>query len=52
MQATLEAGFTVSPFIYTLEILEGMNKGEPLQVITNCPGTFRNGQEYVLHIDA
>lgn len=33
------------PVIYTLEALEGMNKGELLQVITDCPGSFRNVPE-------
>ncbi len=34
----------------TLEALEGMNKGELLQVITDCPGSFRNvPEEAVAH---
>ncbi|PIC69956.1 SirA family protein [Sporosarcina sp. P34] len=53
MQAKLEADFTLDlrgescpyPVIYTLETLEGLNKGELLQVITDCPGSFRNVPE-------
>ncbi|GKV68972.1 hypothetical protein NCCP2716_14700 [Sporosarcina sp. NCCP-2716] len=53
MQTDLEADFTLDlrgescpyPVIYTLEALEGMNKGELLQVITDCPGSFRNVPE-------
>lgn len=53
MQAHKEADFTLDlrgescpyPVIYTLEALEGMNKGELLQVITDCPGSFRNVPE-------
>lgn len=58
MQAKLEADFTLDlrgescpyPVIYTLETLEGMNTGELLQVITDCPGSFRNvPEEAVAH---
>lgn len=53
MQAELEPNFTLDlrgescpyPVIYTLEALEGMNKGELLLVITDCPGSFRNVPE-------
>ncbi|WP_303967621.1 sulfurtransferase-like selenium metabolism protein YedF [Sporosarcina ureae] len=53
MQTELEADFTLDlrgescpyPVIYTLETLEGMNNGELLQVITDCPGSFRNVPE-------
>lgn len=53
-----EADFTLDlrgescpyPVIYTLEALAGMNKGELLQVITDCPGSFRNvPEEAVAH---
>lgn len=30
------------PLIYTLESLEGMTSGELLQIITDCPSSFRN----------
>ena len=58
MEAMKEADFTLDlrgescpyPVIYTLEALEGMNKGELLQVITDCPGSFRNvPEEAVAH---
>lgn len=58
MQAKLEADFTLDlrgescpyPVIYTLETLEGLNTGELLQVITDCPGSFRNvPEEAVAH---
>ncbi|ARK23138.1 sulfurtransferase-like selenium metabolism protein YedF [Sporosarcina ureae] len=53
MQTELEADFTLDlrgescpyPVIYTLETLDGMNNGELLQVITDCPGSFRNVPE-------
>lgn len=56
MAANKEADFTLDlrgescpyPVIYTLEALEGMNKGELLQVITDCPGSFRNVPEEVI----
>ncbi|MCG7601258.1 sulfurtransferase-like selenium metabolism protein YedF [Halomonas sp. McH1-25] len=35
------------PVIYTLETLEQMDKGQLLQVITDCPGSFRNVPEEV-----
>ncbi|MBS7327016.1 MAG: sulfurtransferase-like selenium metabolism protein YedF [Thiopseudomonas sp.] len=38
------------PVIYTLEALQDMNKGELLQVITDCPGSFRKvPEEAVAH---
>lgn len=51
-----EADFTLDlrgescpyPVVYTLEALEGMSKGELLQVITDCPGSFRNVPEEAL----
>ncbi len=53
MEETKQADFTLDlrgescpyPVIYTLETLQGMNKGELLQVITDCPGSFRNVPE-------
>ena len=56
MQVPHEANFTLDlrgescpyPVIYTLEALEGMSKGELLQVITDCPGSFRNVPEEAL----
>ncbi|ASK62483.1 SirA family protein [Virgibacillus phasianinus] len=36
------------PVIYTLEALEGMEKQQILQVITDCPSSFRNVPEEVL----
>ncbi|WP_199170401.1 sulfurtransferase-like selenium metabolism protein YedF [Sporosarcina sp. P26b] len=53
MQTEIEADFTLDlrgescpyPVIYTLETLDGMNNGELLQVITDCPGSFRNVPE-------
>lgn len=36
------------PVIYTLESLEGIEKGNILQVITDCPASFRNVPEEVL----
>ncbi|NYT78906.1 sulfurtransferase-like selenium metabolism protein YedF [Pusillimonas sp. ANT_WB101] len=53
MQADISPDFTLDlrgescpyPVIYTLETLEGMKKGELLQVITDCPGSFRNVPE-------
>ncbi|MDY0393394.1 sulfurtransferase-like selenium metabolism protein YedF [Virgibacillus halophilus] len=33
------------PVMYTLEALEGMREGELLQVITDCPSSFRNVPE-------
>ena len=35
------------PVIYTLETLEGMNKGELLHIITDCPSSFRNIPEEI-----
>ncbi|MGY0693907.1 sulfurtransferase-like selenium metabolism protein YedF [Virgibacillus sp. FSP13] len=35
------------PVIYTLEALEGMEKGKLLKVITDCPSSFRNIPEDV-----
>lgn len=58
MEETKQADFTLDlrgescPYlvIYTLETLQGMNKGELLQVITDCPGSFRNvPEEAVAH---
>lgn len=56
MPTDLEPDFTLDlrgescpyPVIYTLETLEGMNTGELLQVITDCPGSFRNVPEETL----
>lgn len=53
MDGVKEADFTLDlrgescpyPVIYTLEALEGMKQGELLQVITDCPGSFRNVPE-------
>lgn len=39
------------PVVYTLEALEGMEKGQHLQVITDCPSSFRNIPEEVLKHD-
>ncbi|MEC0370988.1 sulfurtransferase-like selenium metabolism protein YedF [Paenibacillus chibensis] len=36
------------PVIYTLETLQGMKKGELLQVIADCPAAFRNVPEEVV----
>lgn len=36
------------PVIYTLETLAGMEKGQLLQVITDCPSSFRNVPEEAL----
>ncbi|MBO2942893.1 sulfurtransferase-like selenium metabolism protein YedF [Paenibacillus sp. F411] len=33
------------PVIYTLEALQGMKKGQTLQVISDCPSAFRNVPE-------
>lgn len=58
MSHELHADFTLDlrgescpyPVIYTLEALQDMNKGELLQVITDCPGSFRNvPEEAVAH---
>lgn len=58
MEETKQADFTLDlrgescpyPVIYTLETLQGMHKGELLQVITDCPGSFRNVlEEAVAH---
>lgn len=58
MRAKKEADFTLDlrgescpyPVIYTLDALEGMKEGELLQVITDCPGSFRNvPEEAVAH---
>lgn len=51
-----EADFTLDlrgescpyPVIYTLEALEGMDEGELLLVITDCPASFRNVPEEAL----
>lgn len=53
MEENKQADFTLDlrgescpyPVIYTLETLQGMHKGELLQVITDCPGSFRNVPE-------
>ena len=53
MNLSKDADFTLDlrgescpyPVIYTLEALEDMNEGELLQVITDCPGSFRNVPE-------
>lgn len=34
--------------IYTLETLQGMKKGQLLQVIADCPAAFRNVPEEVV----
>ncbi|MBN7768318.1 sulfurtransferase-like selenium metabolism protein YedF [Marinobacter daepoensis] len=58
MESVREADFTLDlrgescpyPVIYTLEALDGMKPGELLQVITDCPGSFRNvPEEAVAH---
>lgn len=58
MNNELKADFTLDlrgescpcPVIYTLEALEGMTKGQLLQIITDCPGSFRNvPEEAVAH---
>ncbi len=58
MNTTLQADFTLDlrgescpyPVIYTLEALADMHKGQLLQVITDCPGSFRNvPEEAVAH---
>lgn len=36
------------PVIYTLETLQGMKKGQLLQVIADCPAAFRNVPEEVI----
>ncbi len=36
------------PVIYALETLQGMKKGEILQVIADCPASFRNVPEEVV----
>jgi len=36
------------PVIYTLETLQTMKKGQLLQVITDCPSSFRNVPEEVV----
>ncbi|KAB2329316.1 sulfurtransferase-like selenium metabolism protein YedF [Bacillus mesophilum] len=36
------------PVIYSLEALEGMQKGEVLQVIADCPPAFKNVPEEVV----
>ncbi|HWO55445.1 MAG TPA: sulfurtransferase-like selenium metabolism protein YedF [Paenibacillus cookii] len=36
------------PVIYTLETLQGMKKGDLLQVIADCPAAFRNVPEEVV----
>ncbi|GAC42018.1 sulfurtransferase-like selenium metabolism protein YedF [Paenibacillus popilliae] len=36
------------PVIYTLETLQGMKKGQRLQVIADCPAAFRNVPEEVV----
>ena len=56
MSTSLQADFTLDlrgescpyPVIYTLEALAGMSQGELLQVITDCPGSFRNVPEEVV----
>lgn len=56
MQDKKEADFTLDlrgescpyPVIYTLDALKEMNEGELLQVITDCPGSFRNVPEEAL----
>ncbi|GAB2779664.1 hypothetical protein GCM10027040_02090 [Halomonas shantousis] len=56
MQTELKADFTLDlrgescpyPVIYTLETLADMPKGQLLQVITDCPGSFRNVPEEAL----
>ena len=53
METNQEVAFTLDlrgescpyPVIYTLEALANMNKGELLQIITDCPGSFRNVPE-------
>jgi len=37
------------PVIYTLDALKDMNPGQLLQVITDCPGSFRNVPEEVVN---
>ncbi|MEC0178245.1 sulfurtransferase-like selenium metabolism protein YedF [Paenibacillus favisporus] len=36
------------PVIYTLETLRDLTKGQLLQVITDCPSSFRNVPEEVV----
>ncbi|MBB3130685.1 TusA-related sulfurtransferase [Paenibacillus rhizosphaerae] len=36
------------PVIYTLETLRDLKKGQLLQVITDCPSSFRNVPEEVV----
>ncbi|WJH36622.1 sulfurtransferase-like selenium metabolism protein YedF [Paenibacillus sp. CC-CFT747] len=36
------------PVIYTLETLRDMHKGQLLQVIADCPASFRNVPEEVV----
>ncbi|WP_152399856.1 sulfurtransferase-like selenium metabolism protein YedF [Paenibacillus cellulositrophicus] len=36
------------PIIYTLETLRDLKKGQLLQVITDCPSSFRNVPEEVV----
>ncbi|GIP33372.1 sulfurtransferase-like selenium metabolism protein YedF [Paenibacillus sp. J2TS4] len=36
------------PVIYTLETLRDLEKGQLLQVITDCPSSFRNVPEEVV----
>nr|WP_188735178.1 sulfurtransferase-like selenium metabolism protein YedF [Oceanobacillus neutriphilus] len=36
------------PVIYSLDALKDMNKGELLQIITDCPSSFRNIPEEVV----
>ncbi|MFD0870921.1 selenium metabolism protein YedF [Chlamydia abortus] len=36
------------PVIYTLETLRDLQKGQLLQVITDCPSSFRNVPEEVV----
>ena len=35
------------PVIYTLETLEGLEKGQLLHIITDCPSSFRNIPEEI-----
>jgi len=36
------------PVVHTLEALEGMQKGQVLHVVTDCPSSFRNIPEEAL----
>jgi len=55
MSTELEPAYTLDlrgescpyPVIYTLETLEGMEAGQLLHVITDCPSSFRNVPEEV-----